>query len=275
MSAEMPVETTDPWLRSPERQRARGRSRGALLAGTVLLYAAVGVFIQGEAVGLNSPGSRGLVITLLLLIGLGGWIYYFNVMSSARAEFEERQRDDAQANVDAAAEDVLREDSLLALLRLNREQMKQYHLVSLQQASGAYRMSQAAMSAGLAVLVVGGGLAVTVLRESVDKITIAVLTGLGSAISAYIGNTYLQTYKKTLAQLNFYFRQPLVSSYYLHAERMVKDLAKDERDPVTVDLIRNIMTITIPHVLKQPVSTDELAAPRVTSPDDSTIAEEE
>lgn len=48
--------------------------------------------------------------------------------------------------------------------------------------------------------------------------------GRRGALSGYLSRTYLRVYERTLVQLNQYYRQPLLNSYLLSAERILRDV---------------------------------------------------
>jgi len=108
--------------------------------------------------------------------------------------------------------------------RPNQRLIATYHSLTTAQASSSYRNSQIAMAVGLLILA-GGGAATFNSRESSAQVVLGVLTGLGSAFSAYLGATFLSAYNRALQQMNYYFGQPLANSYLLTAERLVKELS--------------------------------------------------
>jgi predicted cobalt transporter CbtA len=114
----------------------------------------------------------------------------------------------------------------------NQRRIEEYNKIAWSQARGSYRNSQIAMSIGLALLVAG---VITTIRQSQTSAQLVVggLTGLGSAVSAYLGATFIRIYNEAVNQMNYYYGQPLVTSYLLEAERMSKALEKvDTRDKV-------------------------------------------
>jgi hypothetical protein len=114
----------------------------------------------------------------------------------------------------------------------NQRRIEEYNEIAWSQARGSYRNSQIAMSIGLALLIAG---VVTTVRQSQPSAQLVVggLTGLGSAVSAYLGATFIRIYNEAINQMNYYYGQPLVTSYLLEAERMSKELKRtDTRDKV-------------------------------------------
>ncbi len=111
----------------------------------------------------------------------------------------------------------------------NQLLIDKYHELTTQQAATSYRNSQFAMAVGLILLVVGAVFAVRSTSGSA-QLVVGVLTGLGATLSAYLGKTFIHTYERALLQMNYYFGQPLVTSYILEAERLSGKLSKDKRD---------------------------------------------
>jgi hypothetical protein len=109
----------------------------------------------------------------------------------------------------------------------NQRRIEEYNEIAWSQARGSYRNSQIAMSIGLALLVVG---VITTIRQSQTstQLIIGGLTGLGSAVSAYLGATFIRIYNEAINQMNYYYGQPLVTSYLLEAERMSMALEKSD-----------------------------------------------
>ena len=111
----------------------------------------------------------------------------------------------------------------------NQLLIDRYHQLTTQQAATSYRNSQYAMAVGLALLVAGAVVAIRSTSGSA-QIVVGVLTGLGTTLSAYLGKTFIRTYERALLQMNYYFGQPLVTSYILEAERLSGKLSKTKRD---------------------------------------------
>ncbi|MFF4139127.1 hypothetical protein ACFY1B_48835 [Streptomyces mirabilis] len=131
------------------------------------------------------------------------------------------------AKLEARTEDALREagttTDLNALLNVNRALLSQYHGLSTGQARMAFRMAVFVMAAGALVLTGGAALAVSA-SSTVTGVTVAGLSGLASAIGGYISSTLLRTYQVSVRQAEAYFREPVVASYLLAAERVARTL---------------------------------------------------
>ena len=67
------------------------------------------------------------------------------------------------------------------------------------------------------------------------------MTAIGSVVAGFISNTYLRVYERTLVQLNFYFQQPLVTSYVLTAERLADKMTGSQRDDAQKQIIDRVL----------------------------------
>jgi len=81
------------------------------------------------------------------------------------------------------------------------------------------------MGAGV-VLVLAGASAIAVARNTATAVTLASLTAFVTALSGYISSTLLATYRVSVEQAQYYFREPLAGGYLLAAEQLAKNLDK-------------------------------------------------
>lgn len=98
----------------------------------------------------------------------------------------------------------------------------QYHNITKKQAQSSYRNSQIAMMTGLLLLIAGG--IATVAAPTSARYVIGGLAALGTALSGYLGATFIRAYSIAQAQMNYHYGQPLVTSYLLEAERMTNSV---------------------------------------------------
>jgi hypothetical protein len=140
-----------------------------------------------------------------------------------RKAYEEHRPEEARERGD--------QEHLATLIAVNRNDMSAYQELTQRQAITSYRWSLAAAGAGLTVLIAGVVLVVG-LHGTADKAAVAGLAAITGALASYVARTYLRIYERTLEQLNFYFEQPLVTSYLLTAERLTEKISstsqKDE-----------------------------------------------
>ena len=118
----------------------------------------------------------------------------------------------------------------------NLKRIDEYNKIVWDQARGSYRNSQIAMSVGLALLV-GGAIAAILESKTSAQLVVGGLAGLGGALSAYLGATFIRMYNEAINQMSYYYRQPLVHSYLLEAERMSREIREDARDEIIAKVI--------------------------------------
>jgi hypothetical protein len=73
-----------------------------------------------------------------------------------------------------------------------------------------------------------GAVAVISSRTTATTVTLAALTAFISVLGGYISSTLLATYRVSVEQARFYFREPLAGGYLLAAEHLAKRLDPPE-----------------------------------------------
>jgi hypothetical protein len=188
----------------------------------------------------------------IALLGLGaaviGILAWFLVQkyraeraeSAARLEEAKRERD----AIELAMERLREKMALPSLVELNRIMLDQYHGIATDQAAKSYRSSQRAMWLGFSALVVSFFSALAV-QQPDFRIAAAVFGASGSALAAFLSRTYLRVYERSLEQLNRYFNQPLLNSYYLTAERLAEGLGANAKNEATREIVRHLLRETV------------------------------
>ncbi len=90
----------------------------------------------------------------------------------------------------------------------------------------SYYASLAAASVSLLVLAFGGTVAVGIAPTS-GKIAAGGVTAVGVALSGFLSATFMNTYRMAARQMSYYYGQPLVHCYLLHAEWLTLLLTRD------------------------------------------------
>ncbi|MFI7406938.1 hypothetical protein ACIBW9_41885 [Streptomyces sp. NPDC049541] len=145
------------------------------------------------------------------------------------------------ADRSAAYEEVVREEELGvrlveldfvqdadAPLSANRELLREYHRLSTSQARSAFRLAIWVMASAAVLILVGAG-AVVVSQNTTTAITLGSLTAFISALGGYVSSTLLATYRVSVEQARFYFREPLAGGYLLAAEHLARRLDGPEQ----------------------------------------------
>jgi hypothetical protein len=129
---------------------------------------------------------------------------------------------------------------LASLFDFNRALLDRYHGIATEQARKAYRSSQVAMGIGLAILV-AAFFAGWHLNSQGDQLFVGSVAAVGTASSAYVSRTYMQTYERALQQLNQYFNQPVMNGYFLTAERMAEALPPEQQAAMLEKIIGEVL----------------------------------
>ncbi|MEU0438123.1 hypothetical protein ABZ153_42430 [Streptomyces sp. NPDC006290] len=146
-------------------------------------------------------------------------------LANRRGAFEEVCRVE-EFNVTAAS--LKYDQKPEAPLEANRALLREYHRLSTNQAKSAFRLAQWVMGAS-ALLVSAGAVAVGLASKTATAVTLASLTAFVTALSGYISATLLATYRVSVEQARFYFREPLAGGYLLAAEHLADRLSDSER----------------------------------------------
>jgi hypothetical protein len=171
----------------------------------------------------------------------------------ARTKFEDREDEERRTRLRAARDDKVDTGRLGELMKANRELLDEYQRPVRTQARTSYIYGQAAIFLGLIVLLAGAGLVLTTNSTS-GRISLAGLAAVGSAISGYVGRTFLRVYERAQEQLNFYFREPLITSYLLTSERLAEELQGESKSRMYELMIQEIVSFAKAGAQAQPSS---------------------
>lgn len=242
-------------MNNASQDSERGLHRFVIIAG----IAAVGA-VATTAVLSDVPST-----TATIIVGAVVGVVLTAIMVSFQAQVAAAERGGVtRAREDQAAllEDITKVQGipeLGELLEFNERQMQVYQELSLAQARSSYRRSQVAFLIGLALIV--GAIAASFLADTTTKVAAGGIGGLGGAFSGYLSATYLRVYERTLDQLNFYYRQPLINSYLLTAERLVRAMGTESHDKAYDQLVGQVLACaTVPQTQ---AAADSASAPVV------------
>jgi ABC-type multidrug transport system fused ATPase/permease subunit len=121
------------------------------------------------------------------------------------------------------------------LFNLYNKQIEKYQRETQSRASYSFLLAVLSMIAGLGILVWGGW---TIVHDPNLVASGSVIAAIGGAMSAYITKTFLDVHKLSLRQLNHYFKQPVLNSHILTAQRLT-DLLEDKDAKKKALLIRS------------------------------------
>jgi Cyanobacterial TRADD-N associated 2-Transmembrane domain len=136
--------------------------------------------------------------------------------------------------------------SLGPYMAFSHRQMTRFECVALTQATLSHLASL--IAAGLGFLVLVSGAWITLTRTTGDAtVTGAVMTGIGTALSGFLSVTFLRTFQITTRQMSYYYGQPMVNCYLLHAERLLercdRGLGAEQRREDVQDVVATILDV--------------------------------
>jgi hypothetical protein len=121
--------------------------------------------------------------------------------------------------------------------------MDRFVTVALGQAKAAYIFCAISASATLLVLLAGTTTLIAASTTS-TQITVGVVSVAGAALSGYLSVTFMQTYKLASEHMGYYYGQPLVHCYLLHAEWLAKRAGHGSHE-LYVELQRQLLKATL------------------------------
>jgi hypothetical protein len=124
---------------------------------------------------------------------------------------------------------------------INQQLLGEYHKLAKKQAASSFRVSQVVMLVGFAVLIVGSYVVIRQAETASAQIVVGGLAAIGAAFSSYISATFIRIYNQALAQLNFYYIQPLVQNYIDGARLISVDVSRGKRDAILSQIIEQTL----------------------------------
>jgi VIT1/CCC1 family predicted Fe2+/Mn2+ transporter len=181
-----------------------------------------------------------LLADFLLLVAFVGPLVVI-ALRRIRSRHAEFSQDDFDLIDKAVAE--VHDSALGQLISFNFRVMDRFVSLALAQAKAAYIFCAAASSAALLVLLAGATCVITADTVSA-KVMVAILSGLGATLSAYIGSTFIKALTITSSHAAYYYGQPLVHCYLLHAEWLAERVGND-RATIPTDLRDRLVRDTL------------------------------
>lgn len=180
-----------------------------------------------------------VAVILLIATGVAFLITRRQYMKNQNEGFTAKLK--AQADYHREAIEKLRKTTELAtLMELNQDQISRYHRIVTEQADKAFKSSRMAMGIGLFLLVVAACGGAYVPLEEI-RWFIAALAAFSTLLSGFISKTYMMLYRDSIGQLNRYFDQPVLNSYYLTAERLTAGLDIQHAQVIRQQIINEVL----------------------------------
>lgn len=97
-----------------------------------------------------------------------------------------------------------RENNVIDTIQLSLNQITEYYTINLGQARNSYRWSIFAIIIGFITLIIG---VYILFFQNTPNVTVGIITGASSLLLEFIGASNIYIYRKSLSQLNIYFKQ--------------------------------------------------------------------
>ncbi len=77
------------------------------------------------------------------------------------------------------------------------------------------------------------------------RISATVLAAIGACLSTFITHVFVKSYLVAARQMSYYYGQPLVHCYLLHAERLASSFGGDSGDRQRLQLVQQVVSAAL------------------------------
>jgi hypothetical protein len=140
--------------------------------------------------------------------------------------------------------DCIGNRTLKGLAWVNFKQLRIFTVIAQKQARMSYYASLTAAAMSLLVLIAGASVAIGSPATSA-KATAAALATVGTVLSGFLTRTFLRAYQMTSLQMSYYYGQPLVHCYLLHAEWVASEAGEHLDDAGKVRLQEKVIVASL------------------------------
>ena len=134
--------------------------------------------------------------------------------------------------------------TLTGLAWVNFKQLRMFTVIAQRQARMSYYASLVAAAISLLVLTSGAAVAIG-LPATAAKVTAGALATAGTVLSGFLVKTFLKAYQMASRQMSYYYGQPLVHCYLLHAEWLTREARKYFGDEAGLYLWHEVIDASI------------------------------
>lgn len=245
--AEAQCSDIPPSLDGPDKvQRSKRVAAAAGLLSAVLLLVAVAATVGGGSL-LRSHASGWLVPAAFVT---GAFFFISSVVvplgvlreSGIEAHEKENCRKDFRDLLWALS--GIGDRTLKGLVWINFKQLRTFTVIAQKQARMSYYASLAAASISLLTLASGAAVAIG-LPATTAKVTVSALATAGSVLSGFLAKTFLESYQMASRQMSYYYGQPLVHCYLMHAQWLASEAHEHSGDETELGLWRQVVDASI------------------------------
>jgi len=230
-----------------ERQTAEGRPvAAATLLPASLLIIAVAATAGGVSL-LRSPGSSWLAPAAFVtgsFFFIASAVVLLGVIRERSLETEEKRACERDCVDLYWALNGIEDRTLKGLAWVNFKQLRAFTGIAQRQARMSYYASLAAAAISLLVLTTGAAVAIG-LPVTTAKVTAGALAAAGTVLSGFLVKTFLKAYQMASRQMSYYYGQPLVHCYLLHAEWLASEARQQFGDKEGLSLLQEVIDASI------------------------------
>jgi Cyanobacterial TRADD-N associated 2-Transmembrane domain len=222
------------------------RHNGAWLTSIPLILIAVAAGVGGEelvrshASGWLAPSAFATCAFFLM----SSTVVPLFIAREVRLEKAEKERCQTDCQDLYWALDHMGDRTLKGLAFVNFKELRIFTVIAQKQARMSYYASLVAASATLLVLVSGAAVAIGS-PIGYAKIAAGVLATIGAAFSSFLVKTFLKAYQMSSRQMSYYYGQPVVHCYMLHAEWLASEAGTHLNDADRARLWEKVVDASI------------------------------
>lgn len=177
-----------------------------------------------------------LIISSVMLFGCFIWFHYYI------DKLKQKNTIELEAKVEKFNESIIEEKesqtNILRLMLENSSELRDYFTISKSQAKHSFWLAVATCLFGFGIL---GFSAYSALKNI--GIEVSVITGISGAITEAFACTSMLVHKKSLEQLNIYYRALHDNEMFLSTVHLVSLLTAEKQDEVYKQIIENELKV--------------------------------
>jgi TRADD-N domain-containing protein len=231
---------------SKQKAASKKTAAAAGLLSVMLLLVAVGATLSGGWL-LQSHADSGLVPAAFVtgvFFFISSVVVPLGVLREGGFEAEDKESRERDSRDLFWALGGIGDRTLRRLAWMNFKQLKTFTAIAQRQARTSYYVSVAAAAISLLTLAAGAAVAVG-LSATTGKVAVGVLATAGSVLSGFFAKTFLKSYQTASRQMSYYYGQPLVHCYLMHAQWLASETREHSGNPKEIRRWQEIIDASI------------------------------
>jgi hypothetical protein len=234
------LEGSDEIQRSKRVAAAAGLLSAALFLVAVAATAGGGSLLRSHASGWLVPaafvtGAFFFISSIVVPLG---------VLRESGIEAHEKENCRKDCRDLLWALEGIGDGTLKRLAWINFQQLRAYSAIAQKQARMSYYASLAAAAISLLTLASGAAVAIG-LSATTAKVTVGALATAGSVLSGFLVKVFLESYQMASRQMSYYYGQPLVHCYLMHAQWLASEAREHSGDEAEFGLWQKVVEASI------------------------------